>query len=155
MLKKVISVKVCPKCGKEKPITMEFWYRSLKTQMIRPFCKICDQIYRTPLADVKNADDPRADLLSQVQKRAKVKGLEINISKEDLIIPGICPILKIPIKRTLGQATDGSPSVDRIDPHKGYIKGNVQVISMRANTLKNNATVQELEAILEFIKTIK
>jgi len=47
---------------------------------------------------------------------------------------------------------DNVPSVDRIDPTKGYIKGNVEVISWRANHLKNNATVEELEAIVNYMK---
>jgi hypothetical protein len=37
-----------------------------------------------------------------------------------------------------------SPTLDRIDNSKGYIVGNVWVISMRANRLKSDATVDEL-----------
>jgi hypothetical protein len=46
---------------------------------------------------------------------------------------------------------DSSPSLDRIDNSKGYVKGNVAVISFRANTLKNNATADELRAIANFM----
>lgn len=41
-----------------------------------------------------------------------------------------------------------SPSLDRLDSSKGYVKGNVRVISKRANQLKNNATVEEMRMVL-------
>ena len=72
-------------------------------------------------------------------------------------IPEVCPVLGIPVNRG-GVGKKGgrpdSPSMDRIDPTKGYIKGNVRVISNRANTLKCNATVAELEAVLADLKKI-
>jgi hypothetical protein len=36
-------------------------------------------------------------------------------------------------------------SFDRIDPTKGYIKGNVQIVSQRANRIKSNSTLEEFE----------
>jgi hypothetical protein len=77
---------------------------------------------------------------SRAKYRAKQKGLEFNITKEDIVIPDTCPLLGIPMQ---------SASLDRIDPSKGYIKGNVWVISNRANTLKNDATLSELKTLVE------
>jgi len=57
-------------------------------------------------------------------------------------------ILKVPDKKQ----KDSSPSLDRIDNTKGYVKGNVAVICYRANWLKNNANVKEIEAILRYMK---
>ncbi len=75
--------------------------------------------------------------------RAKRKGLEFNLTLDDVVIPVICPVFKTPIKR---------PSLDRLDNTKGYIKGNVFVISYRANCIKNNATIEELFAIVRYIQ---
>ncbi len=84
------------------------------------------------------------------RKRAKDRNIEFTIEETDIIIPATCPVLGIPIVRTIDkQACSGSPSLDRIDSNKGYIKGNIRVISFRANTLKNNASVEELTLILE------
>ena len=40
----------------------------------------------------------------------------------------------------------------RIDNGKGYIVGNVIVVSFRANTIKSNATVEELERVAFFYR---
>ena len=51
----------------------------------------------------------------------------------------------------MGVQSFNSPSIDRIDSNKGYIKGNVRIISLRANMMKNDANLQELE---EFCKNV-
>jgi hypothetical protein len=68
---------------------------------------------------------------------------------QDIDIPVICPVLGIPIMMGTNEGmktgpSPYSPSVDRIDNTKGYIKGNVQVISHKANTMKNSATPEQL-----------
>lgn len=45
---------------------------------------------------------------------------------------------------------DGSPTIDRIINDLGYVKGNVIVISWRANRIKSDATLAELKAIVAF-----
>lgn len=64
----------------------------------------------------------------------------------DLIIPDYCPLLGIKLEYTSGKTNNpNTPSLDKIDPTKGYVKGNVRIISYKANTMKNNATREELE----------
>lgn len=76
--------------------------------------------------------------------RADRRGLEFNIEESDIIIPKICPLLNIPIEFGTKENYNNSPSLDRIDNTKGYIKGNIWVISKKANTMKNSATLEEL-----------
>ena len=95
--------------------------------------------------------DPRYSLWYGAKSRAQEKGLEFNLDIEDIIIPEKCPILEIPIQRNHGAAKFDSASLDRIDPSKGYVRGNIAVISTMANTMKNNATRSELETFCKNI----
>ena len=100
-------------------------------------------------------DNPEKSLLIAAKSRARLYGIPLSISVDDILIPKICPVLGIVLefgKKKEGKPRDGSPSLDRIKPELGYVKGNVRVISFKANTLKNNATVPELELVLEDLK---
>jgi hypothetical protein len=94
-------------------------------------------------------------LLAYAKDRAKRKGQEFNIDKTDIDIPVFCPILGIPIysepKNKPSGPCPNSPSLDRIDNTKGYIKGNVKVISHKANTMKHNASPSELIRFAKWI----
>lgn len=93
------------------------------------------------------ADTLEANMLDRSKSRAKRKGFEHNITIEDIIIPKNCPLLGIPLFAGKESVCPNSPTLDRIDSSKGYVKGNVWVISYKANTIKSNATLEELEAI--------
>ena len=88
-------------------------------------------------------------LLLSAKHRARKKGITCTIFEEDIHIPALCPVLGIAIEKVFNAdgkrgAYPGSPSLDRIDNLKGYEKGNIQVISNKANTMKGNATPEEL-----------
>ena len=85
--------------------------------------------------------------------RAQASGVEFSISEQDIVVPDICPILGIPLSVGVGRQHDGSPSLDRFDNLRGYTPDNVRVISWRANDLKRNATIEELERILMYMKS--
>ena len=65
---------------------------------------------------------------------------------EDIFIPKLCPYYHEPLLTDIKYCYDDFYySIDRIDSTKGYIKGNVQVISRKANTMKNNASIEMLK----------
>lgn len=98
--------------------------------------------------------NPLKTMLVNARLRAKRKNLEFNITEKDLIIPKRCPVLDIPIKIGVGTVCENSPSIDRINNSVGYIPGNVIIISFKANTIKNNATINELQKVIDFYRKI-
>jgi hypothetical protein len=81
----------------------------------------------------------------RAKSNAKDRRYEFNLEISDIIIPEVCPYLGIKILTDVNsRTTPNYYSIDRINSSKGYVKGNVQVISLLANTMKNNATTQEL-----------
>lgn len=89
----------------------------------------------------------------RAKTRAKRRNIDFNIDQKDLIIPNICPILQIDLFVTTGKSGsfNNSPSLDRIDSTKGYIKGNIQIISSLANVMKSNASEKELITFAHWI----
>lgn len=85
-------------------------------------------------------------ILWSAKKRAKIKNVPFNLTEEDIIIPEFCPYLGIKITEHSDRYDKrGSvASLDRIIPELGYVKGNVEVISHQANTMKSNATKEQL-----------
>lgn len=87
---------------------------------------------------------PETFLLKQAKRRAKEKGLIFELILEDIVIPKICPIMGEPLQYIPNGYSDYSPSIDRIDSSKGYVKDNIQIISSIANRMKWNSTREQL-----------
>lgn len=102
----------------------------------------------------KRAANIPTRLYDHIRVRAKKMGVPINISIEDIIVPKFCPVLGIKLKVGHGHCSSNSPTVDRIDNKKGYVKGNIIVVSHKANTIKNNATIEELGKAYHFYKKL-
>ena len=105
----------------------------------------------------RRQENPEYFLWKSAKRRAKLKGLDFDIEVSDIIIPQLCPLLNIPIIHQTGKGSRSphSPSLDRIKNHLGYTKGNILVVSWRANFLKSDGTIEELELLLTNLKTIK
>jgi hypothetical protein len=93
-------------------------------------------------------------LLRVAKQRAKKKDILFDITLEDIVLPTHCPILGIPLEVNIDAGKggkDSSYSLDRIDNSLGYVKGNVRVISHKANSMKHSATKEELILFAKYI----
>lgn len=94
-------------------------------------------------------------ILGNVRGRAKKTGVEFSITSADIIIPEFCPVLGIPLVYNRGLAKENSASIDRIDNSKGYIPGNVIIVSVLANRIKNSATSDQILSVGNFYKRLE
>ena len=99
------------------------------------------------------SSNPIMKMLLRAKSRSKIKNIEFNIEFNDIIVPEYCPILNIKLEYNSGRSggEKNSPSLDRKDNTKGYVKGNVIVISQLANCMKNSASVGELKTFANWI----
>jgi hypothetical protein len=153
------------KCG--HPRTAENSY-SWKTKAGHPCsrCAICHKgivkaDYSPRIAAVKKEqaqkrreENPARHMLSRTRISAKRKGMIFSITEADILpLPKTCPVLGIVLEYLVGRRNQANnASLDRKDNSKGYVPGNVFVISYRANILKRDATVEEIQGVLEYMK---
>lgn len=97
---------------------------------------------------------PAYYLWSKAKQRAKNKNLDFNLNVEDINIPDVCPILGIPIFTGKKVVTKNSPTIDKINPRKGYTKDNICIISMRANKLKADFTIEQIERLVTYMENL-
>jgi len=106
----------------------------------------------TGSADAWRWANPKRNLLKGAKARAKRDGRVFDLGLADITIPEMCPVLGMPLVFHKGRHQADSPTLDRINNDKGYVKGNVRVISFRANSLKKDAAVEELEAVVQYMR---
>ena len=156
----------CETCHCSKP-SKNFRLRTeAKTHSRRPFCLACEKTKRNR-SYIGNKPDHlkkiahyrsenwEMKMLWQAKATATRKNIPFDLEAGDISIPTHCKYLGIPLTRSLGDGVVWSnTSLDRIDSSKGYVKGNVEVISRKANSMKNMATLDELRIFAKNILAI-
>ena len=167
------QTKVCPRCNRDLPLNS--YNKGNGMYGRRSICRDCEHlIQNTPeriarrrelelarrtnpeYVKKRNTKDRervhsnelsyRKSMLRSAKARALKFNLDFNIDLDDIVLPKVCPLLNIPLSINSSNK-DYSYSLDKIDPKKGYVKGNVWVISFRANKIKNDASLSELELL--------
>ena len=146
-IKKSVYFTVQCECGNIKKVRKDAIIGS------RADTKSCGCLLKENGNGMKGQYDARGYLLARARTRATERGMDFTITKEDIIIPDKCPLLGIDIIPKAKDRTH-SPSLDRKDSTKGYTPDNIWVVSSRANTLKNDATLQELKTLVENLEAL-
>jgi hypothetical protein len=144
----VKPIKVCTKCGIEKEYTEEF-FPTREHGKLRADCKTC---YNKHLKD-NNYKYAKTHMVYDAKVRAKKKGFDFNLTREEIHFPERCPVLGIKLKHGT-EFWYNSPAIDRIDNTKGYLINNCIVVSCLANTIKNSATPKQILKVGNFYKKL-
>jgi hypothetical protein len=161
-----VFYKECKVCEESKQSKLFRLRNESKNYSRRPFCSTCEKnkyknnyIKNKVIRGKKNMEyrenNWHMKMLITAKCTAKRKNLEFNLEKSDIVIPTHCKYLNTLLTQELGNGVVWSnTSLDRIDSSLGYVKGNVEVISRKANTMKNMATKEELIIFAKNILTI-
>ena len=148
-------LKRCSRCLTVKPLS-EFGARKNSTDGLNGHCRacICEKHKKW------KQDNPVrylcSNMLAQAKKRAAASGRDFDLTLADVLDVVVieCPILKTPLrweyKHGAGGPDERSPSLDRIDNSRGYVKGNIAIISHRANSIKNCLTIDQITRLFEY-----
>lgn len=130
-----VSHRECTKCG-------IYFEKTSKMTL----CKKCNS------SRVKSLT-PEWKMHQRAKVRAKKKNLDFTLLVNDIAIPDVCPVLGITLNANSGRsgAYQNSPSLDRTNNSKGYVKDNIQVISQAANRMKGQATNEQLHLFAQWI----
>lgn len=148
----------CSKCQTEQPDENFARNRAMRSGRAN-WCKACHKRgWQTPENQIRRKQRREANWLHsivvEIRLRARRRGLPCDISEEDLAVPALCPVLGILLEPNSRRTRSGNaPSIDRIDPSRGYVKGNVTIISWQANRIKSDCGDPAVfEAIAAYIR---
>lgn len=97
--------------------------------------------------------DPVWSMIRRAKARAAKEGFDFNLTAADISpLPEKCPIFGVTLRISEMSQDPNAYSLDRIDNSKGYVRGNVAVMSYRANRLKNDGTAEDHEAIAQWMR---
>ena len=141
-------MKTCTKCKEELPLN-SFTKHSKNKDGLQGSCRECNK----KSSKEWNANNKDSLILKRLKERSIQKGLTFDLTVEDIDVPLKCPVFGFDLKRNYKVPLFNSPSVDRIDPTKGYTKDNIQIISQLANAMKQNANPEQLIQFAQWVLT--
>ncbi len=112
------------------------------------------EYYRRKHVEYRNANPVgywRRAALRGCRNRAVRHAVPFCLDESDIELPEFCPVLGLPLRPNVDCSDDCSPTVDRLVPKIGYVRGNIAVISHRANTIKNSGTAAEHRRIADWM----
>ena len=171
----VVPKKLCSDCGQTKPANIKYFEVCHQNgDNLRDWCIECGKERARKYSREKNREltsrnpqyfsnnarnnrrsNPKQTLFKRAKDRAAKKGFVFTITLNDVPdIPDVCPVFGFKLEFGSRENRFSSPSLDRIDNTKGYVPGNLQVISYRANQLKSNGTLEEFRQLVVYLEVV-
>ena len=137
--------KRCPKCGEDKPHG-DFYKRTASSDGLQGWCKGCLGNGVNSYRRTWRRGHPEERLVERYAYRAKKNGLPFSLTVDDIRIPEYCPACGVKLASRVGSKgpCKTSPSLDKYDPAKGYVPGNVWVICFTCNRRKQDMTGEQM-----------
>lgn len=147
----------CKRCTLDKP-EEEFAPRKEKYRegKRRTTCRLCVAEQQRDRYDRYKKNSYFKYKVLRAKKRSAELGVPFDLTSEYLesIWTGVCPILGVDLDREADRLDEKAPELDRFIPNKGYSQGNVAFVSRRANRFKSDASVEEIERVLDWMKKV-
>lgn len=145
---------ICQNCQEEKDESL-FSVRNDRSSRLRPYCRDCANNASKARYSYYKRSSPFRHRCCRAKQRAVQLKLDFDLTAEYLesIWTGKCPVLGIELDLNVERESEEAVELDRFIPSKGYTKGNVTWISRKANRIKNNTSIGELEKLLEWMKS--
>ena len=147
-------LKICRGCDLEKQ-EEDFPARNDRSGRRRPYCSECVNKINKSRYNRYKKESPFKLKASRARQRAAAQGLPFDLDEEYLesLWTGICPVFDQPIVIYDSDRSDPwAAELDKFIPELGYVKGNVNFLSRKANRLKNNMVFEELIKLMEWMK---
>jgi len=97
--------------------------------------------------------DYKLSILRAAKRRARKRNIFFDLTVDDVHVSTHCPILGT-LLEVGSDNWQNSPSLDRIDNNRGYEPDNVIVVSMMANSIKNQATPTQIKKVADFYEKL-
>jgi phage FluMu protein Com len=139
-------MKTCSGCNQVLNISL-FSSHVKQKDGLQTRCRSCNKAS----SKAWNAANKDSLALKRIKDRALEKGVAFDLKLIDITPPIKCPVFGFDLVRNIKVPQFNSPSVDRIDPSKGYTRDNIQVMSQLANAMKQNANPAQLIQFAEWV----
>ncbi len=147
-------MKVCQGCEENLPTECFPLRKDIKKPTLRPYCHTCANKSQKARYTHHRKTNPFKHRCTRAKSRASYLDVPFDLTPEYLeeIWTGICPVLGVEIKLSTDRKDEYAAELDRFNPKFGYVQDNVNFLSRKANRLKNNASLEELENLCKWMK---
>ena len=144
-----------------KQITLKLGIDSFGIRREQKEIELHDKMFKKWGANWKDKTTRKDYIYQEMRAKFRAKkanairtGVEFTINFGDLEFPTHCPVLGIELDYFANGRAENAVSFDRLNSSKGYIPGNVAIISWRANRIKNNGSAEEHQKIADFMRSV-